>query len=105
MLPCNTDLIQTVKLADDSLPEPIELCIFCARIEQMPQPLPGDVLELRFVCVSCFGQWGAGGKGGGGAAVALTVSTCPPCALTHAHNMRCCRTAGPVLQRPPAAVC
>jgi hypothetical protein len=42
-----------VKLVDDSLPDAVELVIFSSRVDQMPRPQLGDVLELRDVCVRC----------------------------------------------------
>jgi hypothetical protein len=116
-----TDLIQTIKLVDESCPEGVALCIFAKEADTMPRAVLGDVLELRNVvvsegtdCCACLLCWTQKLASFETPAAqhstrygTLRPSTLPtPLTTTAAHAWPVPLTcAGPVLARPATAVC
>jgi hypothetical protein len=47
----HADLLQTIRLVDESCPDGVALCIFAQQADAMPRAQLGDILELRNVVV------------------------------------------------------
>jgi hypothetical protein len=56
----HADLIQTIRLVDESCPDGVALCIFSQQADAMPRAQLGDILELRNVVVRAAAAAAAG---------------------------------------------